>query len=89
MTLELAEAQVQGQSQEVAGDLKANNGGMQQESNVNGGSNGPELELHRACVEGQLDEVRAVLSRGLEQLEQLGTCNSTFCPTSPTKGYAN
>lgn len=74
MTLELAEAQVQGQNQEVAGDLKANDGGMQQESIANGGSNGPELELHRACVEGQLDEVRAVLSRGLEQLEQLGMC---------------
>lgn len=73
MTLELAgpQAQVQGQAQEAAGDLKAN-GGFQPE--VNG--NGPELELHRACVEGQLDEVRAVLSRGLDQLEQLG--KSTF-----------
>lgn len=71
MTLELAEPQVEAQpqvqGQEVAGDLKAN-GGFQPESN----GNGPELELHRACVEGQLDEVRAVLSRGLEQLEQLG-----------------
>jgi hypothetical protein len=31
-----------------------------------------ELELHRACAGGNLDEVRAVLSRGLEQLEILG-----------------
>ena len=32
----------------------------------------PEYELHRACAEGSLDEVRAVLSRGLEQLEVMG-----------------
>jgi hypothetical protein len=31
-----------------------------------------ESDLHRPCAEGKLEEVRAVLSRGLENLEMLG-----------------
>lgn len=31
-----------------------------------------DLDLHRACAGGNLDEVRGVLSRGLEGLETLG-----------------
>lgn len=32
----------------------------------------PQGELHRACAEGRVDGVRAVLARGLDQLETLG-----------------
>lgn len=32
----------------------------------------PDLELHRVCAEGSLEQVRAVLSRSLEHLETLG-----------------
>lgn len=31
-----------------------------------------DLDLHRACAGGNVDEVRGVLSRGLENLETLG-----------------
>ena len=34
----------------------------------------PEIELHRACAGGNVEEVRGVLSRGLETLEILGGC---------------
>lgn len=36
------------------------------------GSPVPEIELHRACLGGNVEEVRGVLSKGLESLEQLG-----------------
>ena len=45
------------------------------EEQVNGlslSNNEPELELHRLCAEGKLDEVRAVLSKGMSDLEGLG-----------------
>jgi hypothetical protein len=54
---------------------------VQQEMNGNGNEQAQgqevmgmesELELHRVCAGGNLDEVRAVLSRGLEHLEVLG-----------------
>jgi len=51
-----------------------NGNGNGQEGIENGQVQGQgELELHRACAGGNLDEVRGVLSRGLEQLEILGT----------------
>lgn len=40
-----------------------------------------ESELHRACAAGNLDEVRSVLSRGLEALEVPG--ESSVLVTSP------
>jgi hypothetical protein len=32
----------------------------------------PESELHRACGEGKIEEVRVILSRGIDNLEALG-----------------
>lgn len=87
MAVEIAPAPAPVQDQPQKGELNgqsAVNGDAAIVENGQAGveqSNGqivPELELHRACVEGQLDEVRAVLSRGLEQLEALGTCNSSM-----------
>jgi len=34
----------------------------------------PLSELHRACAEGRLEEVRGILAHGLENLETLGEC---------------
>jgi hypothetical protein len=31
-------------------------------------------DLHRACAEGRLEDVRALLARGLQSLETLGEC---------------
>lgn len=82
MTLELAQSPVaQPQVQEKAGQLEGQGQEeqQQQQSQVNGNGHGhvvPELELHRACAEGKVEEVRAVLSRGLEQLETLGECEA-------------
>ena len=46
--------------------------GMNGQEGMENGQIQGELELHRACAGGNLDEVRGVLSRGLEQLEILG-----------------
>jgi hypothetical protein len=46
--------------------------GMNGQEGMENGQVQGELELHRACAGGNLDEVRGVLSRGLEQLEILG-----------------
>lgn len=32
----------------------------------------PQAELHRACAEGRLEDVRSILGRGLDALETLG-----------------
>jgi hypothetical protein len=37
-----------------------------------------DFELHRACAEGNVEEVKQVLSRGLESLETLGEHSSHF-----------
>jgi hypothetical protein len=72
MAMELSQAAVeQGQEQgdmkkQMNGDVAGQEGGEQSQSQQ------VELELHRACAAGSLDDVRAVLSRGLEQLEILG-----------------
>jgi hypothetical protein len=58
----------QQQSQEAAVDGQAQ-GQAQQTSPQPAGE---ELELHRACAGGNVEEVRAVLSRGLDQLEHMG-----------------
>lgn len=74
MALELAQSPV-AQPEQVEGKA-----GQEEQVQVNG--NGlvvPELELHRACVEGKLEDVRAVLSRGLEQLETLGAYTRLLC----------
>jgi hypothetical protein len=61
----------QTQSQQDELKKQAQQGMNGQEGMENGQVQG-ELELHRACAGGNLDEVRGVLSRGLEQLEILG-----------------
>jgi hypothetical protein len=38
----------------------------------------PQSELHRACAEGRLEDVRAVLGRGLDALESLGEFKPLF-----------
>ena len=39
----------------------------------------PESELHRFCAEGNVDQVRAVLSRGVDGLELLGKSRLVIC----------
>ncbi|WVR06307.1 hypothetical protein IAU60_003337 [Kwoniella sp. DSM 27419] len=54
------------------GQVEQNGSGSGLEGQMNGMSLGQnEVELHAACAEGRLDDVRAVLSRGLEALESL------------------
>lgn len=77
MAVELAQASVeqeQEQGQGQQGDLKKQvNGDVAgQEGEEQSQPQQVELELHRACAAGSLEDVRAVLSRGLEQLEILG-----------------
>ena len=50
------------------------------EEHVSGLSVGASAGLHRFCAEGKLDELREVLSKGLDGLETLGefeVCNNT------------
>lgn len=61
----------QTQQEELKKQVQQGMNGQVQEGMENGQIQG-ELELHRACAGGNLDEVRGVLSRGLEQLEILG-----------------
>jgi len=68
---EPSQTQTQTQQEELKKQVQQGMNGQVQEGMENGQVQG-ELELHRACAGGNLDEVRAVLSRGLEQLEILG-----------------
>ena len=43
-----------------------------QQQNGDAQALGQDVELHRACAGGNVEEVRGVLSRGLESLEVLG-----------------
>lgn len=53
----------------------------------------PQAELHRACAEGRLEDVRSVLGRGLDALETLGkSINRSSVPfaAQPLRGqYLN
>jgi hypothetical protein len=78
MAIELSQNSAVEPQQQQQDELKKQ---VQQEMNGNGNEQAQgqevmgmesELELHRVCAGGNLDEVRAVLSRGLEHLEVLG-----------------
>ena len=45
---------------------------QQQQNGEDGQVQGQDVELHRVCAGGNVEEVRGVLSRGLENLEVLG-----------------
>ncbi|WVQ96730.1 hypothetical protein IAU59_003837 [Kwoniella sp. CBS 9459] len=67
------EQQPQQQAMPVANEAAVGaDGSLSLEVQMNGmGLGQNEIELHVACAEGKLDDVRAILSRGLEGLESL------------------
>lgn len=73
MTIELSPAPAPVQTPEVVEQQQQQPQKGEQQQQQQQQSTGFEMELHRACAEGKLDDVRAVLSRGLEQVETLGT----------------
>lgn len=61
---------------DVKSEAKSDNNVAAVEAGVAALSVQPQAELHVACAEGRLEDVRSILGRGLDALETLGKSSS-------------